>query len=60
MKLTASCVANYCGHVKFWVNGQQISGDPAALDLRAHQEIVIAQGPPPLIVPKSYAFPQGE
>lgn len=60
VKLTASCVANYCGHLKFWVNGTQISGDPAALDFRAHQEIVIAQGPLPLIVPKSYAFPQGE
>jgi hypothetical protein len=60
VKLTANCVANYCGHLKWWVNGQQITGDPAELNLRAHQEIVIAQGPPPLVVPKSYKFPAGE
>jgi len=60
VKLTASCVANFCGHMKFWVNGTQISGDPSKLDLRSHQEIVIAQGPPPLVVPKSYKFPAGE
>ena len=33
------------------VNGQQVTGDPSLLNLRAHQEIVIAQGPPPLVVP---------
>jgi hypothetical protein len=60
VKLTANCVANYCGHLKWWVNGQQVTGNPASLDLRAHQEIVIAQGPPPLVVPKSYKFPAGE
>ena len=60
VKLTANCVANYCGHLKWWVNGQQITGDPAELNLRAHQEIVIAQGPPPLVVPKSDKFPAGE
>jgi len=60
VKLTASCVGSYCGHLKWWVNGQRVTGDPAELDLRSHQEIVIAQGPPPLVVPKSYKFPAGE
>jgi hypothetical protein len=60
VKLTSTCVGSYCGHLKWWVNGQQITGDPSELNLRSHQEIVIAEGPPPLIVPKSYAFPQGE
>ena len=60
VKLTANCVGRYCGNVKWWVNGTQVTGDPAALKLRAHQEIVIAAGPPPLVVPKSYKFPQGE
>lgn len=60
VKLTANCVASYCGHLKWWVNGQQITGDPSELNLHSHQEIVIAQGPPPLIVPKSYKFPAGE
>jgi hypothetical protein len=60
VKLTANCVGRYCGHVKWWVNGKRITGDAAQLVLRAHQEIVIAAGPPPLVVPKSYKFPQGE
>lgn len=60
VKLTASCVGRYCGHLKWWVNGRRMTGDPAALRLKAHQEIAIAAGPPPLVIPKSYAFPQGE
>ena len=60
VKLTANCVGTFCGHVKWWVNGKRQTGDPASLILRAHQEIVIAAGPPPLVVPKSYTFPQGE
>ena len=60
VKLTASCVGRYCGHVRWWVNGQQVTGDPAKLVLRSHQEIAIAAGPPPLVVPKSYAVPAGE
>ena len=59
VKLTASCVGRYCGHLKWWVNGQQVTGDPAQLILRPHQEIVIAEGPPPLVVPKSWPFPVG-
>jgi len=60
VKLTADCVGRYCGHLTWWVNGQRRTGDPASLSLKAHQEIVIAAGPPPLVVPKSYTFPQGE
>ncbi len=60
VKLSATCVGRYCGHVKWWVNGQRVTGDPSQLELRAHQEIAIAAGPPPLVVPKSYAFPKGE
>jgi hypothetical protein len=60
VKLTASCVGSYCGHLKWWVNGKPMTGNPAALNLKAHQEIAIAAGPPPLVVPKSYKFPAGE
>jgi hypothetical protein len=60
VKLTASCVGSYCGHLKWWVNGKPMTGNPAALNLKAHQEIAIAAGPPPLVVPKSYKFPSGE
>lgn len=60
VKLTANCVGKYCGHVKWWVNGKQQTGDPETLVLKAHQEIAIAAGPPPVVVPKSYNFPAGE
>lgn len=60
VKLTGSCVGRYCGHVRWWVNGKKMTGDPARLVLRSHQEIVIAAGPPPFEIPKSYAFPAGE
>ena len=60
VKLTRSCVGRYCGHLTWWLNGVKMTSDPASLVLAAHQEIAIAAGPPPLVVPKSYAFPQGE
>jgi len=60
VKLTANCVGRYCGRVEWWVDGTKMAGDPASLALKAHQEIVIAAGPPPAVVPKSYKFPAGE
>jgi hypothetical protein len=60
VKLTASCVGRYCGHVRWWLNGKPMTGDPASLELKPHQEIAIAAGPPPLVVPHSYKFPRGE
>jgi hypothetical protein len=60
VKLTSRCVGRYCAHVRWWVNGRERRGDPASLVLRAHQEIVVAAGPPPFQVPRSYAFPFGE
>jgi hypothetical protein len=59
VKLTPRCVGRYCGSVHWWVNGRAMHGDPAALVLRAHQEIVVAAGPPPFQLPRSYAFPPG-
>jgi len=60
VKLTSNCLGSYCGHLKWWVNGKRMVGNPAQLVLKAHQEIVIAAGKPPFIVPKSYKFPLGE
>jgi hypothetical protein len=45
-----------------WVNGLRVKGDPAKVELAAHQEIVIAYGSPaqmPKQVPSTYQFPQG-
>jgi hypothetical protein len=60
VKLTSRCVGRYCGSVHWWLNGRAMHGDPASLVLREHEEIVIAAGPPPFQVPRSYAFPFGE
>lgn len=60
VKLSASCVGRYCGHLNWWLNGKKQTGDPAGLALKSHEEIAIAEGPPPLVIPKSYAFPSGE
>ena len=60
VRLTSRCVGQSCGGVHWWVNGKRQTGDPAAHALRAHEEIVVAEGAPPFVVPKSYAFPPGE
>jgi hypothetical protein len=60
VRLTSRCVGRSCGAVRWWVDGKRRSGDPAALVLRAHQEIAVAIGPPPFEVPRSYAFPPGD
>ena len=60
VKLTSRCVGQYCGGLHWWVNGKPKTGDPAAHVLRAHEEIVVAEGAAPFVVPKTYAFPSGE
>jgi hypothetical protein len=60
VKLTTRCIGPYCGPVHWWVNGKAQHGDPASHILHAHEEIVVAEGAAPFVVPKKYAFPQGE
>jgi hypothetical protein len=60
VKLTKSCLGSFCGHLHWWVNGKKMVGNPAQLILKSHQEITLAVGKPPFIVPKSYKFPLGE
>jgi hypothetical protein len=60
VKLTSTCIGRYCGNLQWWVNGEKMTGDPAALELESHQEIAIVFGKPPLVVPKSYKFAAGE
>jgi hypothetical protein len=42
-----------------YVNGAKVSGDPAEIELRPHEEIALIYGAPPPEIPKSYAFPSG-
>ena len=60
VRLNEDCVGGYCRQVTPWtvyVNGQPYSGDPAALDLKSHQEIAFVIGTPPKQIPRSYTFP---
>jgi hypothetical protein len=67
VRLTGDCLGSFCTsgskHVKVFVNGKPVTGDPGMLLLRPHQEIVVAYGtaaqlPRPL--PSKYAFQPGE
>jgi hypothetical protein len=49
--------------LRAWVNGKPASGDPGAIELASHQELVVAYGTPaqmPKSVPSTYGFPPGE
>ncbi len=42
--------------MRVWVNGRRYTGDPAAIVLRSHEQIVIQIGPPFLIPVPSYTW----
>jgi hypothetical protein len=61
------CLGGDCAgggrQLRVWVNGTPVRGDPAAVTLAPHQEIVVAFGTAaqlPSPVPASYRFPAGE
>jgi hypothetical protein len=64
VRLTATCVGGYCVQdgkkLQAFVNGQAVTGDPRAIVLGSHQEIVIAYGSDdelPHPMPSRYSFP---
>src|SRR3954468_20661602 len=67
VRLNENCIGGYCKTVpagektpwKVYVNGQPYTGNPAALVLKSHQEIVFAIGTPPKKIPAHYKFPGG-
>jgi len=50
IRLTGSCVGNYCGKLSWWLDGKKQTGDPARLVLADHQVIEIALGKAPKVV----------
>ena len=58
--LSPTRVGGERGKLRWWVNGKPMTGNPAKLPLKAHQEIAIALGTPPTVVPKKYKFPPGD
>jgi hypothetical protein len=66
VRLSATCIGNDCAGggraVRAFVGGRRVRGDPAAIPLRRHEEIVIAFGTRaqlPNRIPSSYSFPDG-
>jgi hypothetical protein len=66
VRLTTSCIGGYCngdqGSLQVYVGGQSAQGDPRAIVLSQHQEIVVVFGTSdevPNPIPDSYRFPAG-
>jgi len=60
VRLANGCLGASCSGLRAWVNGVRWTGDPRAIPMTAHAEIVLATGPRyPSPVPSSYAFPPG-
>ena len=58
--LNGRCVGAYCDGLKWYVNGEQQTGNPAGHVLESHDEIAIVVGKPPAKIPSSYKFASGE
>jgi hypothetical protein len=60
--LLASGTAGLAGPIRFYVIDKEVltpyTGDPGAIELTAHREIVIVSGTPPATLPK-YRWPSG-
>jgi hypothetical protein len=66
VRLTPSCLGGYCAgggrQLRVFVDGKPVRGDPSAITLEPHQEIVIAFGTAaqlPSQGPSTYQFPPG-
>lgn len=58
--LNSRCLGAHCNGLKWYVNGERQTGNPAGLVFRPHQEIALVIGKPPAKIPSSYKFPPGE
>ena len=66
VRFTPTCLGGYCAsgdrQLRVYVDGAAVHGDPTALTLEPHQEIVVAFGTAaqlPSPIPSSYAFAPG-
>ena len=66
VRFTPSCLGGYCAagdrRLRVFVDGRPVRGDPTALTLASHQELVVAFGTAaqlPSPMPSAYRFPPG-
>jgi hypothetical protein len=64
--LSATCIGTLCTTtdkpLRFYLDGQPYTGDPAQIELKAHQEVAIVYGtlPTGTTPPASFTFDPGE
>jgi hypothetical protein len=56
VRLSESCVGEYCERVAFYVNGAPYTGDPRDIKLTDHKEIAVVIGEPPAQIPAKADF----
>jgi hypothetical protein len=66
VRLSRTCIGDFCSEggrtLQAFVGGRRVTGDPARIPLRPHDEIVIVFGTRsqrPRRIPASYSFPSG-
>jgi hypothetical protein len=66
VRFTPSCLGGYCAagdrRLRVYADGRPVNGDPTALTLASHQELVVAFGTAaqlPSPIPSAYRFPPG-
>ena len=66
VRFTPTCLGGYCAagdrRLRVYVDGAPYRGDPTAITLQPHQELVVAFGTAaqvPSPIPASYRFPAG-
>lgn len=67
VRLANRCVGGYCAsgdkRLHAYVNGREVTGDPAAIKLEPHQQIVLSYGTDAMVqknIPRSFPFAEGE
>jgi hypothetical protein len=54
--LSSDCIADRCGGVKAYVDGQEFTGDLSSIELTDRREIALVVGAPPADIPSSADF----
>ena len=56
VKLSSDCLADRCGGVSVYIDGEKFTGDPKTVELKDHREIALVVGTPPAEIPKTADF----
>ncbi len=54
--LSSDCIADRCGGVSVYIDGEQFTGDPTTIDLLDQRQIALVIGAPPAEIPSRADF----